>query len=185
MNGSGEGSGAGTGPGHVAPTGDAGATSAAVAAPGDLGHRIGYLLKRAQGALHSRMDARLRPLGLTVPQYVCLENLRQRPGQSNAELARAGFVSAQSMNAVVKGLQSRGLITRPATAPSGRRLPIEITDEGLGLLDAADGHVRDIEAQMIAALEGESAGECVGGSGAAEAMLDGLGALIRTLDEED
>lgn len=168
------GTGSSDGRAEAAGAGRAEAEEAPITAPGDLGHRIGYLLKRAQGALHSRMDARLRPLGLTVPQYVCLENLRQRPGQTNAELARAGFVSAQSMNAVVKGLQSRGLITRPDTAPSGRRLPIEITREGVALLDAADAHVRGIEAQMLDALDGEGA----------EAMLDGLGALIRTLDED-
>lgn len=150
---------------------DAGAV---VSAPGDLGRRIGYVLKRAQASLHSRMDARLRPLGLTVPQYVCLQNLRLRPGQTSAELARAGFVTAQSMHSVVTGLQARGLVTRPASAPSGRRLPIELTDEGEGLLGEADERVREIERSMLDAL----------GAPGAEQLLDGLGALVRVLDDE-
>ena len=77
----------------------------------DLGRRIGYVLKQAQSALRSRMDEALRPLDLTVPQYACLELLGTGP-LSNAELARGVFVTAQSMNAGVRSLQERGLITR-------------------------------------------------------------------------
>ena len=90
---------------------------------GPLDESVGYLLKRAATSLRSAMDAALRPLDLTVPQYACLELLGQRPGLSNAELARGVFVTRQSMNGVLRGLQDRGLVTRPATAPSGRALP--------------------------------------------------------------
>ncbi|MCO1578975.1 MarR family transcriptional regulator [Crossiella sp. SN42] len=61
------------------------------------------------------MDAALRPLELAVPQYACLELLGQRPGLSNAELARGAFVTRQSMNGVLRGLPERGLVTRPAS----------------------------------------------------------------------
>lgn len=129
------------------------ADSAAGAGDSDLARRLGYVLKQAQSALRSRMDGALRPLGLTVPQYACLELLVSGP-LTNAELARGAFVTAQSMNSVVTSLQERGLVAREDVAPSGRRRPAELTASGRALLAEADGSVRRIEAQMIEAIEG-------------------------------
>lgn len=116
---------------------------------GPVDMSVGYTLKRAAGALRSAMDNILRPLDLTVPQYSCLEVLSQRPGLSNAELARAVFVTRQSMNLVLRGLQDRGLLTRPATAPHGRALPSWLTPLGQEQLHAASTAVRAVEQQML------------------------------------
>ncbi|MGY6650572.1 MarR family winged helix-turn-helix transcriptional regulator [Amycolatopsis sp. TRM77291] len=116
---------------------------------GPLDQAVGYMLKRAATALRTAMEAALRPLDLTVPQYSCLEVLSQRPGLSNAELARAVFVTRQSMNLVLRGLQDRGLITRPATAPQGRALPSTLTPEGRERLRAASGAVRAVQDRML------------------------------------
>lgn len=98
------------------------------------------------------MDAALRPLQLTVPQYACLELLGQRPGLSNAELARGAFVTRQSMNGVLRGLQERGLVIRPTTAPRGRALHCELTRAGRVQLREASTAVRAVEQQMLVAL---------------------------------
>jgi DNA-binding MarR family transcriptional regulator len=119
---------------------------------GPLDESVGYLLKRAATSLRSALDAALRPLDLTVPQYACLELLGQRPGLSNAELARGVFVTRQSMNGVLRGLQDRGLVTRPATAPSGRALPGQLTPAGRRRLRVASAKVRTVEKQMLANL---------------------------------
>jgi DNA-binding MarR family transcriptional regulator len=119
---------------------------------GPLDKSVGYLLKRAATSLRSALDAALRPLDLTVPQYACLELLGQRPGLSNAELARGVFVTRQSMNGVLRGLQDRGLVTRPAAAPSGRALPGNLTPAGRRLLRVASAKVRAVEKQMLANL---------------------------------
>ncbi|HUQ58545.1 MarR family winged helix-turn-helix transcriptional regulator [Lentzea sp.] len=116
---------------------------------GPLDRAVGYALKRAATALRVAMDAALRPLDLTVPQYSCLEVLSQRPGLSNAELARAVFVTRQSMNLVLRGLQDRGLVTRPATASHGRALPSELTSAGRTQLRAASIAVRAVEKRML------------------------------------
>ena len=73
---------------------------------------IGYRLKEVQSLLRSRMEEVLRPLGITVAQYVCLEILKSTPGASNAELARQAFVTRQTMNTLLRGLQERGLTGR-------------------------------------------------------------------------
>jgi DNA-binding MarR family transcriptional regulator len=113
---------------------------------------VGYVLKQAATALRSAMDGVLRPLDVTVPQYACLELLDGRPGLSNAELARGAFVSRQSMNGVLRGLQDRGLVTRPATAPQGRALPTQLTATGEKRLKVARAAVRAVEQQMLSGL---------------------------------
>ena len=121
-------------------------------AVGPLSDSVGYLLKQAATALRSAMDSVLRPLQLTVPQYSCLEVLDQRSGLSGAELARATFVTRQSMNVLLHGLSRRGLITRAAIADSGKALPAELTDAGRKQLRAASTAVRAVEEQMLAPL---------------------------------
>ena len=89
----------------------------------DLETSLGYLLKEASSALRAAMEAVLRPLGMTVTHYSCLELLAQRPGLSNSELARGAFVTRQSMNVLLQSLERDGFVTRPAEAPIGRVLP--------------------------------------------------------------
>jgi len=119
---------------------------------GALDEAVGYVLKQAATALRAAMDTVLRPLELTVPQYACLEVLDQRPGLSSAELARATFVTRQSMNLVIRGLQQRGLLTRATVADHGKALPTELTDAGRAQLRAASVAVRAIEKQMLTPL---------------------------------
>lgn len=83
--------------------------------------RLGLLIKETQAVLHQRMEEVLRPLGLSVAQYACLQALRSDPGISTSELARRSFVSRQSANVLVQGLEARGLVERTAPGPRRRR----------------------------------------------------------------
>ncbi|MGC7094292.1 MarR family winged helix-turn-helix transcriptional regulator [Amycolatopsis lurida] len=98
------------------------------------------------------MDKALREHGLTVPQYACLELLDQQPGLSNAELARGTFVTRQSMNVVLRGLQADGLITRPSTTDHGRALPASLTEAGQERLDRARAAVYAIDQRLTEAV---------------------------------
>lgn len=120
---------------------------------GPVDASVGYVLKAVSSALRSAMDAVLRPLELTVPQYVCLELLGQDPDLSNAELARRVFVTRQSMNGVLRGLQDRGLVARPQRAPQGRSLPTRLTAHGAQRLRVASVAVREVELRMLAPLD--------------------------------
>ncbi|MFH8348948.1 MarR family winged helix-turn-helix transcriptional regulator [Streptomyces sp. NPDC018045] len=118
----------------------------------DVTQHVGYLLKRAQAALRGAMDKVLREHGLTVPQYATLELLALHPGMSNADLARATFVTRQSGNVVLRGLQEAGLITRPATAEHGRARPARLTDAGHARLTAVQAAVYAVEQRMVDAV---------------------------------
>jgi len=113
---------------------------------------LGYLLKEAATALRVAMEEVLRPLGMTVTHYSCLELLSQRPGLSNSELARGTFVTRQSMNVLLQALERDGYVTRPAQAPVGKVLPAQLTDVGRQSLARATVAVRSVEDRMLAGL---------------------------------
>jgi DNA-binding MarR family transcriptional regulator len=117
---------------------------------------LGYLLHRVTLALKTDVAATvLDPLGLTFPQYICMRILSKDPGRSNADLARDTNVSPQAMNMVLRGLEERGLVTRPSSVSSGRSLPARLTREGLELLKRTDAGVRAAERRLMANLTDE------------------------------
>lgn len=141
----------------------------------DLESLLGYQLKRLQSSLRSRMDETLRPLELTTPQYNCLEQLRRSPGASNSELARGGFVTRQTMNTLLRGLQERGLITRPAKAESGRILPTRLTPAGERLLAQAVSRVEVVTSRMVSPLDEQTRTK----------VTEALGLCIAALEEPE
>jgi DNA-binding MarR family transcriptional regulator len=118
----------------------------------DLEKSLGYLLKEASSALRVAMEERLRPLGMNVTRYACLELLAQRPGLSNSELARGAFVTRQSMNVLLQALEREGYVTRPAEAPVGKVLPTRLTPRGRRSLQEASAAVRSVEVAMLAGM---------------------------------
>lgn len=125
----------------------------------ELDTSVGYLLKEASTALRVAMEAVLRPLGMTVTHYSCLELLAQRPGLSNSELARGAFVTRQSMNVLLQALERDGFVTRPDEAPVGKALPTRLTPRGRRSLDAASAAVRSVEVRMLGGLATEDQAE--------------------------
>lgn len=118
----------------------------------DLETSLGYLLKEASIALRASMEAVLRPLGMTVTHYSCLELLAQRPGLSNSELARGAFVTRQSMNVLLQSLERDGYVTRPGEASVGKILPARLTPRGRRSLEQASVAVRSVELRMLSSL---------------------------------
>ena len=119
----------------------------------ELDTSLGYLLKAAASALHSALEAVLRPLGMTITCYACLELLAQRPGLSNSGLARGAVVTPQSMNVLLQALERQGPVTRPERAPAGRALPAKLTARGHRQLTMASTAVRRVEHDMLANLD--------------------------------
>ncbi|MBG6096469.1 MarR family winged helix-turn-helix transcriptional regulator [Nocardioides luteus] len=116
----------------------------------DLDKSLGYLLKEASSALRAAMEEVLRPLGMSITHYACLELLAQRPGLSNSELARGAFVTRQTMNVLLRSLEREGDVTRPAEAPVGKVLPTRLTPRGRQRLEKATAAVRSVEVRMLA-----------------------------------
>ncbi|MGL5910451.1 MAG: MarR family winged helix-turn-helix transcriptional regulator, partial [Phycicoccus sp.] len=113
-----------------------------------LDRATGYLVKQVDVALRAEMDRVLRPLDLTTPQYAVLEVLAQRPGLSAAGLARATFVTRQTMTSVVRGLEGRGLV-RARPGSSGRAQPVSLTARGRRALRPASAAVGAVETRLV------------------------------------
>lgn len=118
----------------------------------DLDTSVGYLIKEASSALRVSMEAALRPLGMTITHYSCLELLAQRPGLSNSQLARGTFVTRQSMNVLLQTLEHDGLVERVADAATGRAIPTRLTKSGREQLKTASAAVKDVEDRMVGTL---------------------------------
>jgi len=112
----------------------------------------GYLLKRAQAALHDAMAAVLAEHALTVSLYATLVNVVDEPGRSNADLARAAFVTPQTMNLLLRDLEARGLVERTHHPQHGRVLQARPTDAGRRTAESATGQVDEVERRMVAGL---------------------------------
>ncbi|MEB3032695.1 MarR family winged helix-turn-helix transcriptional regulator [[Mycobacterium] nativiensis] len=113
---------------------------------------LGYLLYRVSSALRPQATAVLGPLGLTLPEFVCMRVLSLYPGLSSAELARHTSVTPQAMNTVLQRLQNRGAVARPETVPSGRALPANLTETGRDLLKQAEDAIRVADGRVLSAL---------------------------------
>jgi DNA-binding MarR family transcriptional regulator len=118
----------------------------------DVSTSIGYALKRTTVVLRAAMDAELRECGLSVSQYASLELLADRPGLTNAELARGVFVTRQATHQLLAGLTQAGLIQIEG---AGRKQRLAITEVGAQRLADASHRVALIEQQMVSLLTGE------------------------------
>ncbi|GAA5054528.1 MarR family winged helix-turn-helix transcriptional regulator [Nocardia callitridis] len=114
---------------------------------------LGVLIKETQAVLHQRMDEALRPIGLSVPQYVCMQNLYDTPGITGSELARRTFVSRQSMSVLLQGLERRGLVERSEEAGPRRERATILTESAVALLGRARATVAGIAETMTAGLD--------------------------------
>ncbi len=138
----------------------------------DLETSLGYLLKEASSALRQAMEEVLRPLGMTVTHYSCLELLAQRPGMSGSELARGAFVTRQSMNVLLQNLEREGYVARPTEASVGKVLPTRLTPRGRRSLATATAAVRSVEVRMVSGLTDDE-------QSAAFTLLQGMVASLR------
>ena len=112
----------------------------------------GYLIKRAQAAIHLCLEEIVSAHGLGIPQFVVLSFLAETPGLANADLARRAFVTPQSMNEVLKQLESTGLVERRQNPKNARILNAYLTRAGTRKRSAVSGQVRELEARLLSGL---------------------------------
>ncbi|HZC09260.1 MAG TPA: MarR family winged helix-turn-helix transcriptional regulator [Mycobacterium sp.] len=110
---------------------------------------VAYLVKRVQQGLRRRLDAALKPTGLSMAQYAALRALAEHPEASGAELARLCFVTRQSLQDLLTGLRAAGLVEAANAPPRGRSQSLSLTRRGSRQLTAAHGAVLAVEAEML------------------------------------
>jgi DNA-binding MarR family transcriptional regulator len=118
---------------------------------------IGYNLKITQHRLRQRLDTELARLGITAPQNAVLLAVSGNPRISNAELARAAFVTPQTMQAILVNLERGGLIVRSPHPEHGRVIMTELTTAGERAVAEGAKAADLVERQMLSMLSAEEA----------------------------
>jgi DNA-binding MarR family transcriptional regulator len=118
----------------------------------DTGPSLLYLLKRTELVVRARLEELLKPAGVTALQYTALTVLERHDGVSAAQLARASFVTAQSMADMVRALESRAFIRREPHPRNRREKVILLADAGRRLLADYAEPARGLEERMVADL---------------------------------
>jgi DNA-binding MarR family transcriptional regulator len=136
------------------------------------GESVGRLLKQAEQALLRAKSAALKPVGLTLAQYVALGELDRQPGVAAASLARACLVSPQAIMVVLKSMEQQGLIDRIAHPRHANVLELHLTDVGHESLHAARAAVVPVERRVYDAF---SAKELAALGGLLSRFVEALG----------
>ncbi|WP_426142517.1 MarR family winged helix-turn-helix transcriptional regulator [Pseudomonas sp. DWP3-1-2] len=118
---------------------------------------IGYNLKIAQHRLRQRLDAELAQIGITAPQNAVLLAVAGNPQISNAELARAAFVTPQTMQGILVNLERGGLIVRSPHPKHGRVIMTDLTKAGQKAATDGAKAADAVERQMLSMLSAEEA----------------------------
>src|SRR5260370_15853987 len=109
-------------------------------------------LRRTQHAVRNRLDADLARTGLTMPQYTVLAALDREGDLSSSDLARELGMTAQTVNVLVKGLETAGLLRRNRHPRHGRLLLAEVTPAGRRALTRGYAAGKAIPDRLLSAL---------------------------------
>jgi DNA-binding MarR family transcriptional regulator len=111
-----------------------------------------YLVKRAETACRSGLEAVLADVSITPAQYTTLSLLAQASA-SSAELARRTGVSPQSMGEIIAQLERKALIVRSESPEHRRILSTSLTDEGRVMLKQCDARALQLEHRLLEGLD--------------------------------
>lgn len=114
-----------------------------------------FFLNQANHAVRSRLEAALGGLEMTAIQYTVLSVIGTHAGLSSAELSRRFFVTPQTMNELIAGLQRRKLILRKADPSNRRILRMSVTTTGREMLDRCDALADRVELDVFAGMTDE------------------------------
>jgi MarR family transcriptional regulator, organic hydroperoxide resistance regulator len=110
--------------------------------------RAAQMMKRILIHFRSQMDEKLRPQGVTTAQLQLLKAIRDEPGVSGAQLARSCYVTPQSAQSLLAGLERDGWIIRTRDRGNDRILAARLTSEGEALLLTAESAAKVIEGKL-------------------------------------
>jgi DNA-binding MarR family transcriptional regulator len=100
----------------------------------ELDGLLGYLLRRAQGAMHRDFMSAVSEFEFTQKQVATCWLIQANPGVSQVEVAAALAMDRATMMAVTDRLEDRGLVIRKRSATDRRRQELYLTPAGQSTL---------------------------------------------------
>lgn len=136
--------------------------------------RPGFLLRRAHQISAAVFEDACRELGLTPAQFGVLTVLQAHPGLGQSSLARALGFDKVTVLRVLRGLETRGLISRAPAEGNRRNVSVMLTAEGTDVLEQAQRPAEKAYKRLMAPLNREQQGQ----------LLELLQLLTGELEEE-
>ncbi|MDX1936603.1 MAG: MarR family transcriptional regulator [Flavihumibacter sp.] len=115
--------------------------------------RLLYLIKRAEIEVTSRMSHTLEPYEITPIQFTVLYFVDYDKGDlSSAQLSRRFSMTPQSMNELVKVLETKKLLKKTVDPAHKRILRLSLTTKGKKLLQDCNGALDMMESSLLESL---------------------------------
>ncbi len=114
---------------------------------------IGYTLRRAQVAMFRDFTRREPGLDVTPGQFSLLTLIAANPGISQGALARVHRLDKSTLSPAVDKLAQDGLIRRERALADRRFYTLNLTDEGVRMLERTIAMVERQERAMAEAIE--------------------------------
>lgn len=116
----------------------------------------GFLLWRVSALWRKAIEAVLKPLGLTHPQFVILATTgwltRMGERASQAEIGRQAALDPNTTSQILRGLQAKGLIERSHTLDEKSKYPL-LTATGVESLAKAMPAVESADAAFFESID--------------------------------
>jgi DNA-binding MarR family transcriptional regulator len=105
-------------------------------------------MRRLLVGLKGRLDEELREQNVTSAQLRFLQEVKERPGSSGAQMARAIYITPQSAQALMARSVERGWVVRGTDPENHRLVTVRLTPSGERLLAYADGVLARLSAEV-------------------------------------
>jgi DNA-binding MarR family transcriptional regulator len=132
---------------HRETAGDEAETELAFA---ELDGLLGYLLRRAQGAMHRDFMASVASFELTQKQAATMWLIHANAGVSQAEVAAALGMDRATMMALTDRLEERGFVIRKRSSVDRRRQDLYLTPAGQSVLRKCKTRIAEHEQKFRA-----------------------------------
>jgi DNA-binding MarR family transcriptional regulator len=116
--------------------------------------RTMYLLNQATNGLMHKLAQALAEQKITPKQYTVLSIVKDKQPVSSSELSRRFYVTPQSMNEVIAGLEKAGFLSRTEDPKNRRILGIRLTKAGRELVLKCDAVLDRFEATAFGSISG-------------------------------
>ncbi len=116
----------------------------------DLDGLLGYLLRRAQGAMHRDFMAAVAEHQLTQKQTATLWLINANPGVAQVSVAAALGMDRATMMSITDRLEERGLLIRKRSDVDRRRQELYLTPSGISRLRKVKARIAAHEARVKA-----------------------------------
>lgn len=101
----------------------------------NLDESLGFLLNRAAFAMRRALEHRLKPHGLTAPQWAILARLVEKDAQSPGAIGKSLHMDKPTTTGIVDRMEKKGLVKRTRNATDRRVVHVTLTAKGRNLFE--------------------------------------------------